>query len=44
MKTQSADASTEVTEALDLTAVYKEAVIKMLQQAIMKDVISTNLR
>lgn len=36
MKTQSADASTEVTEALDLTAVYKEAVIKMLQQAIMK--------
>lgn len=29
---------TEVTEALDLTAAYKEAVIKMLhQQAIMKD-------
>lgn len=38
MKTQSADASTEVTEALDLTAVYKEAIIKM------EDMISTNLR
>lgn len=44
MKTQSVDASTEVTELLDLTVVFKEAIIKMLQQGIMKDMISTNLR
>lgn len=44
MKTQSVDASTEVTEVLDLTVVFKEAIIKMLQQGIMKDMISTNLR
>lgn len=44
MKTQSIDASTEVTEVLDLTVVFKEAIIKMLQQAIMKDISSTNLK
>ena len=44
MKTQSVDANTEVTEVLDLTVVFKEAIIKMLQQGIMKDMISTNLR
>ena len=44
MKTQSVDANTEVTEVLDLTVVFKEAIIKMHQQGIMKDMISTNLR
>lgn len=44
MKTQSIDASTEVTEVLDLTVVFKEAIVKMLQQAIMKDISSTNLK
>lgn len=44
MKTQSAGTSTEVTEVLDLMVVLKEAIVKMLQQAIMKDISSTNLK
>ena len=44
MKTQSVDASIEVTDMLDLMVVFKEAIVKMLQQAIMKDVSLTNLK